>query len=589
MCDNTVATGVIDSAGTDTENCNAIVNMRSIYACGYAPDEEPECFVTVVEPICEYSGKSNFECQSGDFYIAVTGNENVPMFTFWMEEDEYTYSSEVEASQNETVPDYDDDAAYDDADLDDDTYVDPIPTLLSQIQTTFFPWVPVKIVEQVETEEDDDDAAYYSQYKIQFKQLWEATVDGDKVKKVPGSELSLASLTWNFTTPVVITDSDCAQETTFNITNIDTSRSRWTAFSLVNHLSMNADNTSSLKFDVLIEEYQWVSSDPSTYLVLIFQLDGPSNSNVSSDDSSVIVGEAYFNISSTALAFPNPNDPGDNYTVTATVDYQGGNIELFYSHFDGSLVHDPTIGIFTPPLPIISSTNCLDNTCSIGDFEVNVVDSEIPTYNFGVTSSTYQYNVQFLSLAEAVVTETGDLSISSVIHSSEVAWTVSTPVAGYTANNVPETVFNISTGALGNRWTSITLINHLILNQNISHLKFDVIVENYQWVDTSNTNKLLLSFGFQGYGSIGASHSMVTVGDAYFDISTTANAYYSLADKSGVQIVNVGMNYDSTSNIQVVYSHFQGSLVHDPSVGVMTENDSPNVPPSLEIVENPPG
>jgi hypothetical protein len=271
-----------------------------------------------VEPSCTTSGKANFECQSGDFVVQVTGNQNVPKYSFYLNSDA--------------------------ADV----------------------------------------------YKLQFSQMNELSA-GQKTYS-----LSLSSLDWTFTTPAVVdTSSNCSSvETQFTMFTED-SKAPFDSLKLINHLAQSS-NTSSIKFDVVIVNYQWQDeSSDSLELSFTYSTDNSddakdadvdssvsiatstsavsavssvssvssvsvatsassdSNDSEDSDDSDTVeyasstsytLRTSFVVINPVAYGYVDINNPDVNQTVSV-ITSNSDKLGFIYSRFEGSLVHDPTIGI----------------------------------------------------------------------------------------------------------------------------------------------------------------------------------------------------------------------------------------------------
>jgi hypothetical protein len=235
--------------------------------------------------VCTSPGNSNnWECQTGNFVVQVNGNQQVPKYSFFL-------------SGNGT-----DDYTYGSSSVDGEVY------------------------------------------KIQFSQLNELA-DGQKT-----STFSLSSLSWQFTTPKVVDtspDKDCTStETQFEITSQNDPKANFESITFVNHLA-DSNNTSSLKFDVIITNYQWQDASSDSLELLFTYTGGSANDNATYTNSTTYsVGTSYISINPVAYGYVDLTDPSVNQTVSVTFDADG-KFGFIYSKFNGSLVHDPTIGIDT--------------------------------------------------------------------------------------------------------------------------------------------------------------------------------------------------------------------------------------------------
>jgi len=191
-------------------------------------------------------------------------------------------------------------------------------------------------------------------YSVFFHQFFEAT--GDDLKKNGQSSIALPSLTWEWTE---IHD-DGNGTVNFNITAKDGGHGgnkQFSSLSLVNWIhsneTQNKDTTTIkplLKFDVIIDDYVWVSTDATAKAVLLFDLTsnhGGDSSNSKSENNKVVVDGAYFGINGTALSFNNPDETTEiGVTLLTGSGKEDKGIWLVYDHWSGAhLVHDPTLGI----------------------------------------------------------------------------------------------------------------------------------------------------------------------------------------------------------------------------------------------------
>ncbi|MHA1520326.1 MAG: winged helix-turn-helix transcriptional regulator [Promethearchaeota archaeon] len=155
--------------------------------------------------------------------------------------------------------------------------------------------------------------------------------------QVPDSTLALPAMSWLFSEIEITGDN----VTHFNIT------SQGAAFTIQfrNHFGTNA----SLKFDIIIENYAFVSESEDVMLVLGFHLDaGETEEDPVQTGERIIFGEdAYFETEPTAIA------SGETINVGFTHGSEEGNplAYIAYERFAGTLVHDPTIGIDTIIVP----------------------------------------------------------------------------------------------------------------------------------------------------------------------------------------------------------------------------------------------
>jgi hypothetical protein len=191
-------------------------------------------------------------------------------------------------------------------------------------------------------------------YSVFFHQFFEAT--GADLKKNGPSNIALPSLTWEWTE---IHD-DGSGTLNFNITAKDGGHGpnkQFSSLALVNWIhaneTKNKDNTTTirplLKFDVIIDDYTWVSTDATAKVVLLFDLTshGGDSSNSKAENNKIVVDGAYFGINGTALSFNNPDETTEiGVTLLTGTGKEEKGIWMVYDHWTGAhLVHDPTMGI----------------------------------------------------------------------------------------------------------------------------------------------------------------------------------------------------------------------------------------------------
>ncbi|MHA1561717.1 MAG: winged helix-turn-helix transcriptional regulator [Promethearchaeota archaeon] len=183
-----------------------------------------------------------------------------------------------------------------------------------------------------------------TKYSVKFIKLFEIidqNQDGNYSEHdtlVPESVQALPDMSWIFSEIETAGDGT----THFNIT------SQGAAFTIqfANHFGTDA----SLKFDIIIENYDFVSNNEDVMLVLGFNLlVGESEEELTQSGNQINFGEnAYFEAKSTATA------SGETINVGVTKGTDEGEESLAYvsyERFSGTLVHDPKIGIDTSIIP----------------------------------------------------------------------------------------------------------------------------------------------------------------------------------------------------------------------------------------------
>jgi len=185
-------------------------------------------------------------------------------------------------------------------------------------------------------------------YSLMFQQMFEA-INGSKYGP---SNIALPSLTWTWSAFVY---NESGNSYNFNITAINQghgNKQQFSMFQLRNHLhAANVSKDAYVKFDVVIDNYTWVSTDISAQLVLVYQMtvNGANGSfSLRTKSNSVGNGQVYFQITPTADSWTG-TDRSKVTDVSAFLSLQGKDtIWLTYDHFVGNLVHDPTFGFGNP-------------------------------------------------------------------------------------------------------------------------------------------------------------------------------------------------------------------------------------------------
>ena len=515
--------GVIDSVSKSSDGCTTEIFMRSQYGCGYPENEPLTCSdYYSVEPVaCTTSGQKNFNCQAGEFVVSVTGNQNVPKYSFYMNS-EYSYDYDYGTTEY----------AYDDT---------------------------------------EDDEVYGGEYKIQFQQIFETDSSGHQVTH---SKVSLPSLSWEMTMPVALLhdDDECTQETTFNITNTD--GPNWTKLVFVNHLYL-AGNTSSLKFDVVVEDYEWVGDDTSNLVLSVdYSSNGAGNASIS-NSTTATVGDSYLYISPQAYGYPNSSDPLNNQTVAASYT-NSGKIEISYTHFTGSLVHDPTFGIKLP-VPTPPTAPCSDGACTFHSYSLASKTSSVPSLSFTYQSNEWKAN--FAVLREVTVTNDSYETVgSSSMSLGDYTWSSTTPASVMLPDGTAQVSFTLSTGS-SDRWGSLSILVQSSLRSGITHFTVELQVENYVWV--SEQSSLQLEIDVAGPGSISYAYDTVLVGDGYIQIPVSSTAQ---SASVGVQSPLMSLYYSDA--VYTTVAHFDGSLSSSFIMGVNSDSDPiPYQPQNMVAVE----
>lgn len=127
------------------------------------------------------------------------------------------------------------------------------------------------------------------------------------------------------------------------------------------HTISYSANVLDIKFDVIFEDYDWVSSDSSRAIELVYSMQDQlhDNSSVVFRNGRAFFNNLYFVIGPTQDAVV--TDSQGTYNVSTSLTGQDDKVAILYSnfpsgsHFD-SLIHDPNLGVLSPLPPSASST-----------------------------------------------------------------------------------------------------------------------------------------------------------------------------------------------------------------------------------------
>jgi hypothetical protein len=183
-------------------------------------------------------------------------------------------------------------------------------------------------------------------YKVQFNQVFEAIdensngiFDLQNDSKVLNSQVSLASLEWDFSEFLVVEEDNSPTEVHFNITSTDSSKGQGEAKTLMIEFRIHFTAESELKFDIAVEDYEFINE--TAMLVFGFKLLTTMNENTHRLQNRVQFGNGYFESEEIAES----NGTALQVGLSAGSQDEQKMIFLAYEHFDGSFVHDPTIGV----------------------------------------------------------------------------------------------------------------------------------------------------------------------------------------------------------------------------------------------------
>jgi hypothetical protein len=187
-----------------------------------------------------------------------------------------------------------------------------------------------------------------TKYHVKFTRLFESVdLDADNTYTkesetiVVGSNEALAPLTWEFTELVTV-----GSMTHFNITSVGED------YTLQFRNHFNADDM-SLKFDIVIDNYTFVSEDEDAMLVFGFHIvEGQQKMN--QNQHKVQFGnKGYFESASEA------NTANETIPVgmSSAKDGQDAMIYISFPKFEGLLVHDPIIGLESSGVSVAGFSN----------------------------------------------------------------------------------------------------------------------------------------------------------------------------------------------------------------------------------------
>ena len=175
-----------------------------------------------------------------------------------------------------------------------------------------------------------------TKYHVKFTRLFESVdLDGDNTYTkeeesiVPNSNAALAPLTWDFSELVTIDN-----VTHFNITSVGED------YTLQFRNHFDAEDM-SLKFDIVIDNYTFVSDDEDAMLVFGFHIVEGQQKMKQNQHKVQFGNKGYFESASEA------NTANETIPVgmSSGNDGQESMTYISYPRFEGLLIHDPIIGI----------------------------------------------------------------------------------------------------------------------------------------------------------------------------------------------------------------------------------------------------
>ena len=187
-------------------------------------------------------------------------------------------------------------------------------------------------------------------YSIQFTRIFEGIdengdgrYDQNVDKSVAGTNNALAAYNWDFSDIIIESADAVTQKIHFNITGDGND----VFLQFRNHIDV--DTPSELKFDVVIDNYEF--TDPSAMFVLAFKLKVPKPDNISNQTVSgntTAVQEESVNFDGGFFGSENAaevNGTAVRARMSTGLESGANMLYLSYDYFEGRLVHDPTIGL----------------------------------------------------------------------------------------------------------------------------------------------------------------------------------------------------------------------------------------------------
>lgn len=175
-------------------------------------------------------------------------------------------------------------------------------------------------------------------YEIKFQNLQEfvdSNNDGQfqNSELVPLSSTSFPGLGWNFSGFNTVNDTNGnIQNVNFNFTHTAT-----TSISLNNHIDVA--NGNQVKFDILLNNYLWQSSNTSAKLAIKIQVAG-GNLTAGANANDLSFGSGFFNTVSTA------SSPNGNVGVTTQI-VNTNTFYIIFDHFSSNITLDPLFGVLS--------------------------------------------------------------------------------------------------------------------------------------------------------------------------------------------------------------------------------------------------
>ncbi|MCE7735618.1 MAG: hypothetical protein GPJ54_12115 [Candidatus Heimdallarchaeota archaeon] len=183
--------------------------------------------------------------------------------------------------------------------------------------------------------------------------------DTDLETEVLNSRMNLASLNWEFSEFVEDVVDGITTGLHFNLTSNDSNAHPNDSDPIIQfRVHLNSDNAAELKFDVVIDDYTFVSD--TAMLVIGYKITTSENRAMERNNDTVSFGDGYFQYEENATA-----NSTRNIQVGLSTNVENNNPMIFlaYEHFEGLMVHDPIIGVYDSDIiPVDSETSVTSDT-----------------------------------------------------------------------------------------------------------------------------------------------------------------------------------------------------------------------------------
>ncbi len=222
---------------------------------------------------------------------------------------------------------------------------------------------------------------------------------------------------------------------------------------------------------------------------------------------------------------------------------------------------------------------------STPDFVVKVTSAgNVPQYHFWALGDDENdaYKVKFVSMFEfedvdddgAYQPQNDTKDASSQVTFPSGTWSFS----GFNVETINDTVMAVHFNFTHDNTPYIQLRNHIYANAT-DRLKFDIIIDDYTWHNTTNNVKLAFKIQFSGHKQVRArAQNQYTIGQGSFGYKSTAQG------DANNSAVNVYSHMEGNDEIYLSYDYFGESLVHDPEVSLLDSDSEENSIDTLFLI-----